>query len=128
MKDVDAELVAFLHDLPDGATEMIRQLTRSAAEQGAKRSSRSGWVRLGIQSIMLGGVVTGALLKYGNVATKEDMRRIEEQYSVVLSSRSSQDETQNNRIHENEKACETALTCCTHQANRIDLITAPRRP
>lgn len=123
---IDAELLTFLHDLPDGATEAIQKVVATAASQSAKKANKSGWVRLGIQSVILGGVVGGALSKFGNVATKEDIRILERQYADVLTSRSSQDETQNNRIATLERRCDDAYTCCQHQTTRIDLITAPR--
>jgi hypothetical protein len=125
--DIDAELVSFLHDLPEGAAVAIEHMVSAAATAGAKRASRSGWIRLLIQSAMLGAAVLGAAVKYGDVATKEDIAALEKQYTLVLDSRSSQNETQNNRISVIEVKCQSALECCAHQTNRIDLITAPRR-
>jgi hypothetical protein len=125
--DLDAELVSFLHDLPEGAATAIEKMVTSAATTGAKRASRSGWIRLLIQSAMLGAAVLGAAIKYGDVATKEDITALEKQYTLVLDSRSSQNETQNNRLTRVEDDCRSALACCVHQTDRIDLITAPRR-
>ncbi len=124
--ETDAELVAFLHDLPDGAAEAIGKLMKSAAEAGAKKSSKQAWVRLLIESAIIGAAIVGALIKLGDVATKGDIKSLEQQYAKVLDGRSSQDETQNGRIAMTEYKCEAALSCCTEQTRRVDIITSPR--
>jgi len=124
--EVDAQLLAFLHDLPEGASEAIGELMKAAAAAGAKKSSKQAWVRLGVESFIIGAAIVGGLLKLGDVATKGDIKSLEQQYAKVLDARISQDETQNSRISMNEYKCETALSCCTEQTRRVDIITSPR--
>lgn len=122
----DAELVAFLHDLPDGATEAIGKLMKAASEAGAQKTSKQAWIRLAVESFIIGAAIVGGLLKLGDVATKGDIKSLEQQYAMVLDGRSSQDEKQNNRLSLAEYKCEAALTCCAEQTRRVDVITAPR--
>lgn len=126
MDDTDAELVAFLHDLPDGAADAIGRLMKAAAAAGAKKSSKQAWIRLAIQSVIVGFVVVGGLVRLGDVATKGDIKSLEKQYGAVLDARSSQDETQNNRLASAENICRDAMSCCVHQGDRLDQILTPR--
>ena len=125
--DVDADLVAFLHDLPDGATEAIRKITAEAAKLGARKASRSGWIRLGVESVVLGGLAFGALLKAGNVATKSDVAALEKSYFQSQTERSAQKEIETMRIVNLERKCDEALACCAKISDRIDIITSPRK-
>lgn len=125
--EVDAELVSFLHDLPEGATTAIEKITLAAAERGAKKASRSGWLRLFVQAGMLGAACVGGLAKYSDLPTKADITRLEALNTASINLRSARDETQNTRLSNAEYKCDQALTCCTHQANRLDLITSPAR-
>lgn len=124
---LDAELISFLHDLPDGATEAIGKLMSAAAVAGSKKATRASWISLAVQSVIIGGLVVGGALKLGNVATKSDVATLEQQIQQELNSRSSSQEMVTMRIAALEKGCDAAIACCAHQADRLDNLTRPQR-
>jgi hypothetical protein len=122
---IDVDLIEYLHDLPEGAAESIGKLMRDAALAGSKKASRQGWIRLAIESVMIGGIAVGGALRLGHVATTTDTARIESALQAELNARSAASELFNLRLSAAEKSCDAANACCNHQADRLDRLTTP---
>ena len=124
---LDAELIAFLHDLPDGATEAIGKLMSAAAVAGSKKATRASWISLAVQSVIIGSFAVGGWMKLAGVATTKEVQAVAAEQTRELDARSHNTEIVNLRLSDLEKGCNAANACCSKQSDRLDRMTRPDR-
>jgi hypothetical protein len=97
------------------------------ATHDVARQRRLGWVKgLVFCLAAFAGAGWTAHGYLSQLATKADITSLEAQYSAVRESERAHEQRQDERLHDLEPQCASAVQCCLKQSERLDRYTTPR--
>jgi hypothetical protein len=119
---LDAKLLGYLASVPpEQQGDLVAALQLAAASQ-----RRGSWVRsIVIAAAALVGSGFTAAQYLHQLATKDDISRLERQYAAVAAEAAQRERQQDDRLTKSETTAIEAFSCCTAQQLRLDRFWMP---
>lgn len=120
--ELDAKLLSYLHGVPPEHQGDIAAALRLAAASQRKGS----WIRsIVVAGAALIGSGFSAAQYLHQLATKDDISRLERQYAAVAAEAAQHERQQDDRLTKTETTAIDGLSCCTAQQLRLDRFWMP---